>query len=254
MKIKYLLPILGISVLLTGTIMIGYESNYKKDLLKEEGQTVSEEKKSAYQVYSYISNEMKDKAEGSFIHAEFEHEYTPNYMLSISDAVVLASVISIDSADTKYDMAVGNTYGKMVINNSLYGDLQEGTVIDYMKSGGIMTLEEYEKNQIPEAREKREALRKQAGIDASQVYMNLHFLNDPNIEEGKVYLCYLAYLDDIGKYEIIGLGNGFREVNIPQANTVSAQSITTNEYQIKNNDTGNFESLTDYIDKYINVR
>ena len=123
-----------------------------------------------------------------------------------------------------------------------------------MKSGGMMTLEEYDKYQLSEIREKHESLRKKSGIDASKVYVNMHFENDPDIEEGKLYLCYLKYIESIGKYEIIGLGNGFRELDIPQSKLVNSLSIDVNEYNILNNNTGEYESLSEYINKYINVK
>lgn len=172
-------------------------------------------------------------------------------MLERADNVVIASVISIDGADTKIDPGVGSTYGKMVINNTLYGNLSSEEVVNYLKSGGIMSLEEYEKNQNPNAVEKREEMRKDADVDASKIYYNLHYENDPDIEVGKVYLCYLKYIDELEHYEIIGLENGFRELDIKQAKSVTSKPYLVNKYKIKNNKTGNYESLEEYVNKYI---
>ena len=94
-------------------------------------------------------------------------------------------------------------------------------------------------------------IRKESGLDASQIYVNVHFENDPIIEEGKVYLAYLKYQEKYDSYEILGLGNGFRELNINKAKTVTNEPILLNKFKIKNNNTGEFESLTDYINNYI---
>ena len=79
----------------------------------------------------------------------------------------------------------------------------------------------------------------------------MHYLNDPIIEEGKVYLAYLKYHEKYDSYEIIGLGNGFRELNINKAKTITNEQISLNNMTIKNNNTGEFESLTNYINNYI---
>lgn len=250
MKKKYILPLL----ILTGVFVGGVTTiKYNYDNSSNEKSLLNELSVETYQTHTYLSSDIIENSQKATSYAEFVREFTPEYMLNIADAVAVVSVISVDSADTKYNQAVGNTYGTMVINNSIYGSLTNGTVINYMKSGGTMTLEEYDKYQLPEMREKHEMLRKQSGIDATKVYVNMHFENDPDIEEGKSYLCYLKYIDSIEKYEIIGLGNGFREINIPQSRSVSSQSINTSEYKILNNNTGKFESLSEYINKYINI-
>lgn len=54
------------------------------------------------------------------------------------------------------------------------------------------------------------------------------------------------------KYEIIGLGNGLREIDIPQeAKSVSVTSMSINERKVKNNTTGEWENLNSYIEKNI---
>lgn len=249
MKQKIFLLAIGVILLSSGIVMLKNVSNYPAD----SQELLSEEQAQTYQVYNYLPLEVLNSAESRTVYAQFQYEYTPEYMLGVADAVAIVSIISVDSADAKFNQAVGNTYGKMVINNSLYGNLKEGLVIEYLKSGGIMTLEEYNKFQIPAMKEKHERLWEENGIDASTVYVNFHFGSDPNIEEGKTYLCYLKYIESIGRYEIVGLGNGFRELNISKKNSVSSRSINTPEYKILNNNTGEYESLSDYINEYINI-
>lgn len=243
MKSNYLLLAFAVLVVVTGTYFIEANSE-NKDINPNNGQE--------YQTYSYLSNEMIENAQEQIFHAELNNEYTPEYMLEVSDNVVLASIISVDSADTKYS-TIGNTYGKLVVNNTIYGNIKEGEIVEYFKSGGIMTLEEYDRYQFPEAREKHKRLQQESGIDPSTTYINTRLENDVNIEAGKVYLCYLKYSNVLKKYEIIGLGNGFREVNIKKSKSVYSVKLNLNNYEILNNNTGKYESLVNYISENINV-
>lgn len=247
MKKRYIL--IGIVVLMLGGLLFKLGYNIIPNLKSND----TESDYIQYDTYTYLSETVKKEATTSIPSVEFEKAYTPEYMLELSDTIALVSIISVDSADTKIDPAVGSTYGKLVVNNVLSGSLKQGDVIEYIKSGGIMTLEEWEKNQIDGAREKREEMRKEAGIDATKTYVNFHYENDPSIEEGKVYLCYLKYSENLDKYEILGLGNGFRELNIPKESVVSAKTYSITDYKILNNETGEYESLNNYVQKYINT-
>ena len=218
MKKRYIL--IGIVVLMLGGLLFKLGYNIIPNLKSND----TESDYIQYDTYTYLSESVKKEATTSIPSVEFEKAYTPEYMLELSDTIALVSIISVDSADTKIDPAVGSTYGKLVVNNVLSGSLKQGDVIEYIKSGGIMTLEEWEKNQI-----------------------------DGSIEEGKVYLCYLKYSENLDKYEILGLGNGFRELNIPKESVVSAKTYSITDYKILNNETGEYESLNNYVQKYINT-
>lgn len=223
----------------------------KKDISSEV--SLNNEQYIEYQTKTYLTNEIIDNAKKYEAILELERRFTPSYMLEVSDAVVIASVISVDNADTLNNPALGNTYGTMVINNVLYGNLEQGKVIKYFKSGGIMTLAEYEKGQLPDAVAKREELRKNNGIDATKIYINSLAEYDVHAEEGKVYLCYLNYVDRLKSYEIVGLGQGFREVNITRQKTVTSKSISLDNLQVLNNETGKYENLNEYIALELNV-
>lgn len=205
----------------------------------------------SYDTTNYLGHsnmEVKDVV----YHAYFLHEYTPEYLKESADAIVLASIISIDGADNKYDVAVGNTYGKLVVNNVLWGSkVNEKDVLEYTKSGGIMKVSDYEENQPDSAKEKIKNLWKENNINADDKYINLKYENEPDLEEGKVYLCYLKYNKDLEKYAIIGLDKGLRELNVNKTAKVSNSKMNIRTYQIKNNTTGNFESLISYYNNYI---
>ena len=118
---------------------------------------------------------------------------------------------------------------------------------------GIISVKDYNENDNKEAVEKRDYLNEKAGIviDKENTYFNIKLEDDIEIEEGKTYLAYLHYIEKYDKYEIIGLGNGLREVNIEKQERIKEQEININELKIKNNRTQEWESLKDYIDNYI---
>lgn len=208
-----------------------------------------------YETYSYITEEMKNNSEKLETIAEFDVEYTPEYLLEKSDAIILASVISVDGASAKYNSIVGMTYGKLLVSKTIKGQVKEGEILEYLKPGGFITVTDWEKYQDPEANAKREYLRQVNGadIDKDNTYISLGLPDDIEIEAGKMYLIYLNYSDTYEKYEIIGLGTGLREVNIEKTNIVTySHNTDDNTLKIKNNKTGEYESLNQYIEQYIN--
>ena len=78
--------------------------------------------------------------------------------------------------------------------------------------------------------------------------------NDIYLEAGKTYLAYLNYSNSFQKYEIIGLGNGLREVNTEQKSRISVQNFDISSLKIKNNNTDEWEALNNYIQENINKK
>lgn len=209
-----------------------------------------------YQTYNYLSEEIRSSAEQSVPSASFVNDNTPKTMLDRSDTVAIISIISVDGVNSKINPAVGATYGKLVINNVLYGDLNSGDVVEYIKSGAIMSLAEWEEVQPEDARIKREEIRKKSGVDSSYLtdtYKQFHYASDPIVEDGKTYLAYLKYNDSVDKYEIIGRENGLRELNIAKQEKVSSKSYEIQDYTIKNNTTNEYEELGNYVSMNIDV-
>ena len=142
-----------------------------------------------------------------------------------------------------------------MINNVLKGELENGQVINYTKPGGIMKMSDWEETQPEAANMKRKYLREKSGLDndTENMYINLLISGDIEIEAGKSYLAYLKKNQN-SQYEIIGLGNGLRELNVNQVSTVTANQLNnTSDLKIKNNETGEYESLQTYINTYINI-
>lgn len=203
-----------------------------------------------YETRSYLTDEIKSKAEQTIPSASFASDNSPSAILNNSDAVAIVSVISVDGVNNKISPAVGSSYGELVINNVLVGDLNVGEKVEYIKSGAIMTLAEWEEAQPEDARRKREEIRKESGVDDSYLtdtYRQFHYANDLIVEEGKTYLAYLKFNKSVGKYEIIGRENGLRELNIDKQEKVSSKSYELENYTIKNNVTKEYESLNEYV-------
>ena len=60
------------------------------------------------------------------------------------------------------------------------------------------------------------------------------------------------FVENNGKYEIIGLDIGLRKINVNYASKLRAQNYDMSTLQVMNNKTGEFESLQEYINTYIN--
>lgn len=207
-----------------------------------------------YEISSYITENVRNKVQDVQFAFDAEVDYTPEYLNNTSDNIAIVKVISLEGASTNYNSAVGMTYGKILINTSLYGNLKNGDVVEYLKPGGIVTVADYEKNQPEASNAKREYLRQQSGIviDKENEYYNLKVEDDIDIEEGKTYLAYLKYSKMLKKYEIIGLKNGLMEINIPkETKSVSKTVLDLNSLEILNNNTKQYESLQEYINKNI---
>lgn len=235
----FLFVFLGVFAL----IAVGY--NFNKSV-KSENYTQGE-----YEVTSYITDDIIANTQNCTVDLCLNEEYTPQVIGKDADDIVIATVISLDGATA--DMGLfGMTTGKIVINSNLSGDLEQGQVVEYMKNGGIMKMSDWEKTQPESANNKREYLREQSGsdIDLDNTYINITISDDIEIEEGYTYLMYLRKNED--KYEIIGLDVGLRKVNVDYSSRVSAQSLDIDDLEIMNNKTGEFESLQNYINTYIN--
>lgn len=233
--------ILGITVLLI--CCLGVFAVTQKPFEKET--------QNGYEIKSYITEDIKANAYQSVAELCLLEEYTPQKLGNDADAIALATVITIDGADP-FASLVGMTNGTMLINNVLSGELVKGQVINYSKPGGVMKMSEWEESQPAAANQKRQYLREQNNIkiDLDKTYINVALGGDIEIEAGKTYLVYLK-ANNKG-YEVIGLGNGLREVDVAvQKSRATVQDLDVNSLKIKNNKTGEFESLENYITTYI---
>ena len=206
-------------------------------------------KKNGYKVCSYITEDMQQSCTDLFAELCLAYEYTPEVVTDYADYIVVATVISKDSMKPDEGL-FGTTNGRILVQKSFKGDLKEGQVVQNLKNGGVMKIEDWEKNQPLASINKREYLRQQSNAEEPSGYVNICLSDDIEIQEGYTYLINLKKLDN--RYEIIGLGEGLREVDVNYTNRVSLNGLDTNTLRIKNNKTNEFESLQLYINTYIN--
>ena len=235
----FLFVFLGVFALIT------IACNFHKELKSD---NYSNEKE--YEVSTYITDDIISNTQNCKVDLCLNEEYTPELIGEDADDIVIASVISLDGAIADEGL-FGITTGKLLINTTIKGDLQQGQVIEYMKNGGVMKMSEWEATQPSSANSKRQYLREQSGnnINLDNTYINVSISDDIDIEEGYTYLIYLKKNQE--KYEIIGLDVGLRKVNVNYSSRLRTQNLDIDTLEVMNNKTGEFESLQNYINTYI---
>lgn len=192
---------------------------------------------------SYITKEIKENTINSEVFAT-GIEYTPEVFKENATDIALIEVKSLDRADMQFFEFIPSTYGKFIVNESIYGSLESGKEYEYVKPGGTVSESEYDVASDPQALEKRERLRKERKDQNEPIYYNIQMNGDIEIEPGKTYLAYLTYNENKDIYEIIGFGEGLKEI----------KGISRDALKVKNNKNGEFEALDDYkkrcIDPY----
>lgn len=192
---------------------------------------------------TYVTDEMKNNAiNPSLIICGIA--YTPEVLNEYATDIALVTIKSLDKADMDFFAFVPGTYGNFVVEDTIVGNMENGKEYQYVKPGGYVTEKEFEKNDDPEAIAKRNRLRENSKEKLNtEQYYNVQLDGDIEIEAGKTYLAYFTYHEDKDIYEIIGLGNGLREVEEDVSNG--------NIIKIKDNETGSFESLEEHIENSI---
>ena len=202
----------------------------------------AENKQADNHYYSYIDEIPTDKILSGAIQVEYGNENTPEYMKSIADFIVNATVQSIDYANMKYSM-IGCTYGTISINEVYYGDKKISGVLPYVKEGGIIKMEDWENAQPIDSQEKRQFLQEKNDEEYPYTYVDTITDEDIHLEAGKTYLMYIDYHEEIDKYVIIGLKNGSREMIKDKNNPEN--------FLIKNNTTGEYDDLLEYLKQIV---
>ena len=174
--------------------------------------------------------------------------------------VFIAKVESIDGCST----TIGNgrfspipaEYGKMRVLKSIKGSV-DGDSISYYRAGGVISIAEYEKDAPAEMIANEEKHRKESGnenIDKNTNFYEWKEDGDIDIEVGKTYIFFAMYNEETGYYNILGAQYGSREISSGEANDgndkISMNALDKDELKLKNNDSGKYESLKEFIDKY----
>lgn len=201
---------------------------------------------------TFVTEKIKKTAEEAQVATELNEEVSMKGLIDSTENIAIIRIISLDSSSAQFDQVVGKTYGKMLINTVIKGNLKEGEVVDYAALGGYLTIAEWEQYQPAAANEKRDFLREQSGIklNKEESYIHLQFEDNIDVEEGKTYIAYMNYNSEMGKYEITGFADGLMELSIEkEQKRVSPINIDSQKVMIKNNHTGEYESLESYTEK-----
>jgi len=236
-KTMYIIFVLIVIAIIIVSLLIFNKPQNIDENVENVNNSSSESVDNKYNVETYVTDEMKNNAQiiDPYIIC-YVHAFTPEYLKSISDNICIIRVISLDSfkhVENGYDY----THGKLLVNNALFGNLNAGEVVEFARLGGYTQRNEF-RNYYK-------------GTYESE-YLNIVPEDSITIEEGRTYLAYLKYNELLGKYEIIGIKWGLRELDIPKENEyVSVIDIDFESVGLLDNDTNSYVSLKKYIDENI---
>ena len=204
-----------------------------------------------YEVKTYVTEEMVEytKDQG-YVMADFHEDYHKyEYLNKNMSNLIIGTVVTIDDIQYEKDMFMPYTKGTIFVQKTLYGKDIENDMIEFVRAGGYMTMEQFNAASPKEDVEKRERLCKENGgdCDYKNQYVKFQFENDIEIEAGKTYLMYIGETKTKGIYTLFALEAGLKEININQTKTVRQLSLDTKELLVKNNTTGEFTSLEEYL-------
>ena len=182
--------------------------------------------------YNNVSITAKD--ENDISTKTFFINYDSDILIDISDIevlknaaeqIVIAKVDKIEGC-TNYSEGLGmytriNTLGNIEILKVLKGNINVGAKVPFIRGGGIISYNDYEKGVINGDREQ---------VPNTYEYVVEKRKGDIDIEEGKIYLMFLHYDIYNQRYEIIANQYGLREYD--ESNKL-----------VKNNITNKFENI-----------
>lgn len=246
---KYIKFSIMLCIIVFGSLFFA-SYTYIKDVTSNLSETYKKDE--VYTTYSYVDEKYKKDALKSTQFLCLKYEFTPEFMKSVATDIAIVKIISEDYMVPNESM-IGMTYGKLLVNNVISGKVKAGEVLTYKKPGGYIDMATYNESRPKASMNKRIYLREQSGLenDMSNEYINILADSDIELETGRTYLAYLTLNVQDGAYEIIGFGNGLREVNIEKESNVSISNINIKESMIKNNNTNEWESLEKYVEENI---
>lgn len=191
-----------------------------------------------------------------------------NYAINIADSsvrnensefIIIGTIESVDGGinynPTTKEYTNIQTIGNLKINKIIKGDIEEKT-IPFIRLGGTIKFSEYEKGLNDAQKSKLESLdyiQELTNEEKDTKYVSYTLVDDISVEVGKTYLMYLNYNEDYERYGIVFIGQGLREiqeVSLAEAKSISSKELTAENKQnikVKNNYTGEYESLSDVV-------
>ena len=160
--------------------------------------------------------------------------------------IAIIKVISIDYSDMNFFDAAPTTYGKFLVDKTVHGTIKENNIYTYAKEGGFIPINEYVQIRNPEFyNETTQEYRKKR----ENRYYNATFEPTMEIEAGKCYLALMKHYKDKNLYAFLDMEDGLREIDLPAQNKVKHEAYDLNKLNVRNNVTGEMESLKSVIEK-----
>ena len=192
--------------------------------------------------YSHIDEAsilLKDTSSFSFAYDLSDNEVIANK----ADFIIIGTITDIEGGINYNPVAkcytVIETIGQMKVDMVLKGDIKDKE-IGFIKSGGMITLAEYEKSLRKEELEEFNE-NKYTQEEKDNKYVSEYLVGDIPVEKDKTYLMYLRYSKDFNRYGIVFFEYGFREID---TNTLKSDFKSI---MIKDNKTGEFEALDNVV-------
>lgn len=215
------------------------------------------DKEESFEYYNYIDNISLNNMSNATISMSRKIDISDITALkNFSTNVFIATVDTIDGCSTTASgdySPFPSIYGKLTILENLRGEIKNKT-ISFIRLGGVISMADLEKDAPQELIENREKHRLEAAsenIDKENTYVNYMEKDDIQLEAGKTYLFFATYIPKANVYGINGAQYGAREIlNVKTNKTVFRTMPEIKNLQVKNNNTNEYESLSNLIQLY----
>ncbi len=252
-KITVILFIIVTIIVIVGIIMTNNlmkrvneyqnESRNENIVIDEIEETTKVENKDIVEEYVTIieyAYDIKDK--------ELRWENTDNVIIGTVEELLGATNYNEEIEEYTEIM----TQGKIKVENQLKGNIEESE-IDFLRIGGTITVEQYLKSLTEEQKEKEGNLSKLSEEEQKEKYVSLEIEDDIKIEENKTYLMFLGkaynnteYIIELERYGLYEVDGASLE-KLHNIETIEDFRNSKEEIIVKNNDTGEYESILNFI-------
>ena len=180
----------------------------------------------------------------------------PKSLYEDAKYVAIVKIESIDGADTYnpvLDMYVlPYTYGKMKILKVIKGDIKEGSIVNFNRLGGRVTLEQWYNSMSKSEQEAFDKYNPTTVFEIPYKKVDYRFESDISVKSGKIYLVYFSEYSVRSEEEIeYGMRYfeyGLREVKNQKITDYS--NIDLDKIEVLDNHSGKYERVSEVIEKY----
>ena len=198
-----------------------------------------------YPTHTYISDEIRKNSEINVL-MRCTLSHNEKELKDAATDIAIIKVISIDSADMKLFKAAPTTYGRFLVDKTIYGTIEENSVYTYANEGGFIPIIEYEQIRNPDFYKKTT---KEFREKRKNRYYYATFEPAMELKTGRTYLAFMKYHKSKNLYAFLDRGEGLRGINLPAQDTVKYEAYRLDNLKVRNNRTEELESLVDICNK-----